>query len=94
MNKKELARVIQSQENLTRAQAEALVNIFFDQMSEALGKGHRVEIRGFCSFHVKTYNGYEGRNPKTGKKVKVKPKRLPFFKCGRELSARVDEREE
>jgi len=49
-----------------------------------------VEIRGFGSFKVKQYGGYTGRNPKTGKRIEVKPKKLPFFKCGKELKERVD----
>jgi integration host factor subunit beta len=59
-------------------------------MACALAKGQRVEIRGFGSFFVKKYRSYTGRNPKTGETVKVKPKKLPFFRCGRELRIRVD----
>ena len=54
--------------------------------------GDRVEIRGLCSFYVKKYKSYAGRNPKTGKEVTVKPKKLPFFKCGKELKERVNNR--
>ncbi|MBL7181303.1 MAG: integration host factor subunit beta, partial [Desulfobacterales bacterium] len=63
---------------------------FFDEMSNALASGDRVEIRGLCSFYVKKYKAYTGRNPKTGEKVKIKPKNLPFFKCGKELKERVN----
>jgi integration host factor subunit beta len=59
-------------------------------MSEALAQGDRVEIRGLCSFYVKKYKAYNGRNPKTGEKVKVASKKLPFFKVGKELKDRVD----
>ena len=59
-------------------------------MTEALVQGDRVEIRGLCSFFVKKYRGYIGRNPKTGEKVKIAPKKLPFFKGGKELKERVD----
>jgi integration host factor subunit beta len=59
-------------------------------MSEALARGDRVEIRGLCSFYVKEYESYKGRNPKTGERVQVGPKKLPFFKCGKELKERVD----
>ena len=59
-------------------------------MATALAKGHRVEIRGFCSFFVKEYDGYTGRNPKTDERVKIKPKKLPFYKAGKELKERVD----
>ena len=54
-------------------------------MSSALDMGDRVEIRGLCSFYVKEYEGYTGRNPKTGETIRVESKRLPFFKCGKEL---------
>jgi integration host factor subunit beta len=59
-------------------------------MTDTLSKGQRVEIRGFCSFYVKNYKAYAGRNPKTGDRVTVAPKKLPFFKCGKELRERVD----
>jgi integration host factor subunit beta len=59
-------------------------------MSEALARGDRVEIRGLCSFYVKEYKSYKGRNPKTGESVQVASKKLPFFKCGKELKKRVD----
>jgi integration host factor subunit beta len=62
----------------------------FDKMAEALAQGDRVEIRGLCSFFVKTYGGYTSRNPKTSEFVKVAPKKLPFFKAGKELKDRVD----
>ncbi|NDY73864.1 integration host factor subunit beta [Desulfobacter hydrogenophilus] len=66
------------------------MRIFFSEMTDAFVRGDRVEIRGFCSFHMKEYKSYTGRNPKTGKKVQIPPKRLPFFKCGKELKERVD----
>jgi integration host factor subunit beta len=59
-------------------------------MTKALVKGDRVEIRGFGSIFIKKYGSYRGRNPKTGESVVVKPKRLPFFRCGKELKERVD----
>jgi integration host factor subunit beta len=59
-------------------------------MGDALAKGDRVEIRGLCSFFVKKYKAYTGRNPKTGEKVKIAPKKLPFFKVGKELKDRVN----
>jgi integration host factor subunit beta len=66
------------------------VKVFFDQIENALANGRRAEIRGFCSFHVKTHDAYTGRNPKTGEKVTVKSKKLPFFIAGKELRKRVD----
>ena len=77
-------------EDLTRTKAEEIVNLVFDEMTNALVAGDRVEIRGLGSFKVKSYDGYKVRNPKTGKQIKVKPKKLPFFKCGKELKERVD----
>jgi integration host factor subunit beta len=75
---------------LSRNEAATVVDIFFESMSEALANGERVEIRGLCSFYVKEYKPYQGRNPKTGEIVQVTPKKLPFFKCGKELKDRVD----
>ncbi len=90
MNKIDLIQALKDSNNLSKPQAERIVALFFDQMAEALAKGDRVEIRGLCSFNVKKYCGYTGRNPKTGEKVKIKPKKLPFFKVGKELKERVD----
>jgi integration host factor subunit beta len=90
MNKLELTQKLSDQQNLTRNQASTVVDLFFDSMSAALANGDRVEIRGLCSMHVKNYPGYTGRNPRSGEKVTVPPKRLPFFKCGKELKERVN----
>ncbi|MCK5508609.1 MAG: integration host factor subunit beta [Desulfobacterales bacterium] len=90
MNKLELISVLKTEANISKLEAAKVVQIFFDSMSEALAKGERVEIRGLCSFFVKNYKSYTGRNPKSGEKVIIKPKRLPFFKSGKELKERVD----
>jgi integration host factor subunit beta len=90
MNKLELIATLQLEAGITRKEAAAVANLFFEEVSAALVKGERVEIRGLCSFFVKKYGSYDGRNPKTGEKVKIKPKKLPFFKCGKELKERVD----
>ena len=74
----------------SRRDAEVMVNAVFDSMTGALTRGERIEIRGFGSFEVRNYKAYEGRNPRTGEPVHVKPKRLPFFKVGKELRLRVD----
>ena len=76
--------------NLTRHEAAGVVQLFFDELTSALKNGDRVEIRGLCSFYIKEYKPYIGRNPKTGKKVQISAKKLPFFKCGKELKERVD----
>jgi integration host factor subunit beta len=91
MNKLELISALKNEANISKAEAAKVVQIFFDHMAEALSRGERVEIRGLCSFFVKDYKSYTGRNPKTGEKVIIKPKRLPFFKSGKELKERVDQ---
>ena len=90
MNKLDLIQTLCTTNNLTKAEATKIVSIFFDQMAAALEKGDRVEIRGLCAFYVKDYEGYTGRNPKTGEAVEIAPKKLPFFKCGKDLKDRVD----
>jgi len=90
MNKLELISTLKSKANITKAEAAKVVEMFFDTMADAMVKGERVEIRGLCSFFVKNYKSYTGRNPKTGEKVTIKPKKLPFFKSGKELKERVD----
>lgn len=90
MNKLELISTLKDRANLTKSEAADVIKIFFDSLSDAFVKGERVEIRGLCSFHIKEYKSYVGRNPKTGQKVEIPPKRLPFFKCGKELKERVD----
>jgi len=90
MNKLELIAALKKEHRISKKEAAAIVDLFFDSMSEALAKGDRVEIRGLCSFYVKEYKSYQGRNPKTGESVHIAPKKLPFFKCGKELKERVD----
>ena len=90
MNKSDLIEALSEGEDLTRTKAEEVVNLVFDEMTNALVAGDRVEIRGLGSFKVKSYGKYTGRNPKTGKKITVKAKKSPFFKCGKELKERVD----
>jgi integration host factor subunit beta len=90
MNKIDLIQALKDSNNLSKSEAETVINLFFDKMADALAHGERVEIRGLCSFFVKQYKGYIGRNPKTGEKVKIAPKKLPFFKVGKELKDRVD----
>ena len=90
MNKLELISTLKERANLTKAEATEVIRLFFDSLADSFIKGERVEIRGLCSFHIKEYKSYTGRNPKTGQKVQIPPKRLPFFKCGKELKERVD----
>ena len=90
MNKLELIAKLKNACRISKKDAAAIVDLFFDKMSDALARGDRVEIRGLCSFYVKEYKPYLGRNPKTGERVHIAPKKLPFFKCGKELKERVD----
>jgi len=90
MNKSQLIEALARLENLPTKKAEEVVNTVFGEMETALIKGERVEIRGLGSFKVKEYDGYKGRNPKTGEVIEVSSKRLPFFKVGKELKERVD----
>ena len=91
MNKSELVEALAEKKDLTFKKSEEIVNIIFDTMADTLVTGGRIEIRGFGSFVVKDYKAYMGRNPKTGEVIKVKPKKLPFFKVGKELRERVDD---
>jgi len=90
MNKLELTEALAGATGLTKLQAKLVVDAFFDKVGDALAKGDRVELRGLCSFFVKKYGGYTGRNPKTGEKTEVGPKKMPVFKAGLELRGRVD----
>ena len=90
MNKLELISALKADADISKAEAAKVVQIFFDNMADAMARGERVEIRGLCSFFVKEYKSYTDRNPKTGEKVTIKPKKLPFFKSGKELKDRVD----
>ena len=90
MNKSELVEALANENGLTYKKAEEIVNLMFDAMSATLADGGRIEIRGFGSFVVKDYKSYMGRNPKTGEVIEVRPKRLPFFKVGKELRERVN----
>ncbi|MBW1797798.1 MAG: integration host factor subunit beta [Deltaproteobacteria bacterium] len=90
MNKSQLIEALAKEENLGLKKAEEVVNTVFGEMENSLVKGERVEIRGLGSFKVKRYDGYKGRNPKTGAVIDVAPKKLPFFKVGKELKEMVD----
>lgn len=90
MNKSELIEALCKKENLTEKKAMDVVNLIFKGFTDTLKNGGRIEIRGFGSFVVRNYQAYTGRNPKTGKNITVSPKRLPFFKVGKELKAKVN----
>jgi integration host factor subunit beta len=90
MTKSDLIAVLADEENLTAKQATEIINLIFTGFTDALKNGGRIEIRGFGSFSVREYESYTGRNPKTGKNVDVRPKKLPFFKVGKELKGMVN----
>ena len=90
MNKSGLIETLSKTEGLTEKKAIDIVNLIFKGFTDELKKGGRIEIRGLGSFVVRDYQAYTGRNPKTGKNIKVAPKKLTFFKVGKELKERVD----
>lgn len=90
MNKSELIESLAQDINVPHREAAAITNTVIETMTDALARGESIEIRGFGSFVIKNYDSYEGRNPKTGKKIKVKPKKLPFFKVGKDLREQVN----
>ena len=90
MIKLELIRALKNEAKLSKPEATKVVELIFDEMTNALASGDGVEIRGLFSFYVKNYKSYTGRKPKTGEQVKVKPKKLPVFRVGKELKKRVD----
>jgi integration host factor subunit beta len=90
MNKSDLIERIVDKGNLPRKRAEQVVNLVFDEMTAALARDERIEIRGFGSFVSKHYRARTGRNPRTGESIPVPAKRLPIFKVGKELRERVD----
>lgn len=90
MTKSDLIDHLCEAEKMPKGRAELLINAIFDCMEASLRRGERIEIRGFGSFEIRNYRSYEGRNPRTGSSVSVKPKRLPFFKVGKELKERVN----
>lgn len=90
MTKSELIEQVSELLKLPGGKAEQIVNCVFDSMVEALQEGDGIEIRGFGSFTVREYRAYDGRNPRTGETVHVAPKRLPFFKVGKDLRERVN----
>lgn len=91
MTKSDLIEKVAAQLNLPKGKAELIINCIFDSMEDSLKNGNRIEIRGFGSFEIRRYKAYEGRNPRTGDPVGVNPKRLPFFKVGKELKERVNQ---
>jgi integration host factor subunit beta len=93
MTKAELVdKIAEKKPGLTRKQVEVVVNTVFDGIKDALSREDKVEIRGFGSFRIRFRRAKEGRNPKTGETVQVPPKKVPFFKAGKEMREMVDGR--
>lgn len=90
MNKSTLITPLSKEANLTKKKAREIIDIVFEAMSQALINGERIEIRGFGNFIVKVYGPYVGKNPKTGEKISIHSRKLPFFKVGKELKEKVD----
>ena len=91
MTKADLIDLIAERTKLPHGRAELLICQMFDSMVDALCRGEGIEIRGFGSFSIRSYKEYQGRNPRTGEAVYVRPKRLAFFKVGKELRERVND---
>ncbi len=90
VNKSVLIERLAEKSGISVMQSEEVVNLIITKMRETMAEGGRIEIRGFGSFVVKEYQAYQGRNPKTGATIAVPPKKLPFFKVGKELKERID----
>lgn len=90
MTKSELVDAVARRQGLPRVTTERVVSVLFESIRDALVSGGRVEVRGFGSFKARHYEGYTGRNPRTGSPIVVAPKVLPVFKVGKELRVRVN----
>ncbi len=92
MNKSQLIKTLAERQSISIDEATVIVNTFFESIKDSLKAGDRVEIRGFGSFKIKNYEGYQGRNPSTGDLVQVKPKKLPFFRVGKDLKEYLNQK--
>jgi len=93
MTKSELIlRIAERNPHLYQRDVERIVSTIFDEISSALARGHRVELRGFGAFSVKKRGSRLGRNPRTGEAVAVGEKHIPFFKTGKELRERLNDK--
>jgi len=90
MTKADLVLEISKSTELTKKETELVIKTVFDNISNALSSGDKVELRGFGSFRVRDRKARHGRNPKTGTIVDVPAKKVPFFRAGKELRAMVD----
>ena len=90
MNRSDLILKYSEYANIPKKKAELIVDTVFEEMKKALETGDRIELRGFGSFVNKSYGSYTGRNPRTGESIQVPPKKLPFFKVGKELKEKLE----
>ena len=90
MNKLELISALKNNATISKSEAARVIQIFFESMADAMSQGDRVEIRGLCSFYVKEYKAYTGRNPKTGETIEVPAKNLIHFKPGQLMKQRIN----
>jgi integration host factor subunit beta len=90
MTKAELVDEVARSVQLTKKQAETIVNIVFDSIVDSLRAGEKIELRGFGSFRLRNRKSRLGRNPKTGAKVDVPSKKIPYFKPGKELKELIN----
>ena len=91
MTKAELVEDVARAAELTKKDAERLVEIVFESIIETLNHGEKIELRGFGSFRVRERGARRGRNPKTGDPVDIPAKRVPYFKPGKELKELINE---
>ncbi len=85
-----IEKISEKVEGLSKKQTEVVVETLFDSIKDALAKGGKVEIRGFGNFKLRNRNARKARNPKTGEAVEVPPKKVPYFKVGKELREMVN----
>lgn len=90
MTKAELVEEVANSSDLTKKDAEVIVQTVLDSIVESLKNGEKIELRGFGSFRVRNRSSRQGRNPKTGSTVKVPAKKVPYFKPGKELKELIN----
>ncbi len=91
MKKSDIVTILAEEMNISQKKSAEIVDFIFEKMKKAILNGDRIEVRGFGSFHVKSYKPRKGRNPKTGEIIDVPPKKLPFFKVGKDLKKKLIE---
>ena len=90
MTKADLVEAVINSTGVTKREAEVMVNTFLESIIDSLNKGEGVELRGFGSFRIRSRGGRIGRNPRTGESVEVLPKKVPYFKVGKELKELIN----